>query len=141
MRLRTFPTSLLVMACLAASVSPLEAQCDSELESVFLAVARQHGLEPTAMNHPVRDATGGRRRLDVVYLPEHVWAELDSERFHRTLLDRNDDALRTTSIERAGAWRDPLRFSWWDVTERPGEVMAQVRTALDAARAGLPLGS
>jgi hypothetical protein len=98
-------------------------------------MARRHGIEPTAMNHPIRDAARRRRYLDAVYLPEHVWVELDSRRFHGTLLDRNDDALRTASIERAGVWADPLRFTWEDVTERPGEVAAQVRSAL-AARSG-----
>ena len=122
------------LRALVDELSPLEAQCDSVLESIFLDVARCHGLEPTVMNHPVRDEDGRRRRLDAVYLPERVWAELDSKRFHSTLLDRNDDAMRTNAIERAGTWTAPLRFSWWDVTERPGAVMTQVRTALAAAR-------
>jgi hypothetical protein len=114
-------------------LSPLDQQCESEFESVYLRMARRHGIEPTAMNHPVRDATGGRRRLDAVYLPERVWVELDSERFHGTLLDRNDDAIRTASIERAGEWADPLRFTWQDVTQCPTEVAGQVRAALAAA--------
>lgn len=120
---------------LVDELSPLDAQCDSEFESVYLRMARQHGIEPTAMNHPVRDGDGRRRRLDAVHLPEHVWVELDSERFHGTLLDRNDDAIRTAAIERAGEWAEPLRFTWEDVTERPTEVARQVRAALAAAAA------
>lgn len=121
------------LRALVDELSPLDAQCASEFETVYLRMARRHGIEPTAMNHPVHDATGARRFLDAVYLPEHVWVELDSERFHGTLLDRNDDALRTVSIRRAGTWPEPLRFTWQDVTERPAQVAAQVRTALSAA--------
>lgn len=116
-------------------LSPLDAQCSSEFESVYLRMAREHGVEPTAVNHPVRDAHGRRRYLDAVYLPEHVWVELDSRRFHGTLLDRNDDAIRTASIERAGEWADPLRFTWEDVTQRPAGVAGVVRRALTAAAA------
>lgn len=116
-------------------LSPLDAQCRSEFESVFLRMARRHGVEPTAMNHPIRDGDAGRRLLDAVYLPEHVWVELDSRRFHGTLLDRNDDAIRSAAIERGGAWADPLRFTWEDVTERSAEVVAQIRAALAAAEA------
>ena len=36
MRLRTFPTSLLAVACLAASVSPLEAQCEADGDVEFV---------------------------------------------------------------------------------------------------------
>lgn len=122
-------------------LSPLDAQCRSEFESVYLRMARQYGIEPTAMNHPIRDDSGGRRYLDAVYLPEHVWVELDSKRFHGTLLDRNDDATRTASIQRAGVWADPLRFTWQDVTRRPAEVAAQVRGALAAANGARRSGS
>lgn len=123
---------------LVDELSPLDAQCDSEFETVYLRMARGHGIEPTAMNLPTRDATGGRRYLDAVYLPEHVWVELDSERYHGTLLDQNDDAVRTASIEGVGEWAEPLRFTWEDVTQRPGEVAAQVRAALAATRATTP---
>lgn len=119
---------------LVDELSPLDAQCDSALETVYLRMARRYGIEPTAMNHPVRDGSGRRRYLDAVYLPEHVWVELDSERFHGTLLDRNDDTLRTISIERVGEWADPLRFTWQDVTQRPAVVADQVRAALADAR-------
>ncbi len=115
-------------------LSPLDAQCRSEFETVYLRMARRHGIEPTAMNHPIRDGNDGRRYLDAVYLPEHVWVELDSRRFHTTLLDRNDDAIRTAAIERAAVWAEPLRFTWHDVTERAPEVATQVRAALAAAR-------
>lgn len=126
---------------LVDELSPLDAQCNSEFETVYLRMARRHGIEPTAMNHPIRDEHGGRRYLDAVYLPERVWVELDSERYHGTLLDQNDDAVRTASIERAGVWADPLRFTWNDVTQRPAAVAHVVRTALAAARTTAATGS
>ncbi len=123
------------LRALVDELSPLDAQCRSEFETVYLRMARRHGIEPTAMNHPTRDAHGHRRYLDAVYLPEHVWVELDSRRFHGTLLDQNDDVLRTLAVRAAGDWPEPLRFTWEDVTDRPADVAAQVRHALEQAGA------
>lgn len=114
-------------------LSPLDAQCRTELETFYLRVARRGGIEPTAMNHPVRDATGGRRYLDAVYLPEHVWVELDGKRTHTISLDRNDDAKRTADVRGVAPWPEPLRFGWADLRDRPGGVVAEVRRALAAA--------
>jgi very-short-patch-repair endonuclease len=124
---------------LVAELSPLDAACASELEHAYLRLARAHGIEPTAMNHVVRDADGRRRVLDVVHLPERVWIELDGAAYHDGVLDRADDLRRTEAILRAGGWRAPLRFTWEDVHERPGHVVAEVRSALTAARTPPPI--
>ena len=63
MRLRTFPTSLLVMACLAASVSPLEAQCeaDGDVEFVCGPVSPRGPGPRAAVALASRLGHGGRR--------------------------------------------------------------------------------
>ncbi len=116
---------------LVDELSPLDADCRSELETRFLHVMRDGGLPPTAMNHPVTDASGRRRLIDAVYLPQRLPIELDSRRSHGTLLDWHDDLRRENDIVLVG-WRAFLRFSWADVTQRPGAVVDTVRRALAA---------
>ncbi len=113
-------------------LSPLEADCRSELESRFVQLMTRMGLPPTAMNHPVRDVRGRRRFIDAAYLPQHLPIELDSRAFHGTKVDRGDDLGRENDITLVG-WRSFLRFSWGDLHERPADVVATVRDALDAA--------
>jgi hypothetical protein len=97
-------------------LSPLEVHTREELESRFLRVVTRAGCPPTAVNHRVVDGLGGTRYLDAVWLPERVWVELDSDRFHGTRLDRIDDQRRENALKLVG-WPDPLRFSWADVTD------------------------
>lgn len=118
---------------LVDELSPLDRDCRSALETAFLRLMRGTGLPPTAMNVPVIDIDGRRRVLDAVYLPERVPIELDSRRHHGTLLDWHDDLRRENAVVLTG-YRDFLRFSWQDVTEHPGEVVARVQSALDRAR-------
>jgi predicted transcriptional regulator of viral defense system len=115
-------------------LSPLEDVTRGELESLFLRVMTRAGLPPDAMNHPIRDVGGRRRELDAVYLEVRLPVELDSRAYHGTLLDWHDDLRRENAIKLAG-WRDPLRFSYADLRDRPDEVVAMVRAALDAIHA------
>jgi hypothetical protein len=115
-------------------LSPLEAHTRGELEPLFLRVMTRAGLPPDGMNHPVRDAAGRRRELDAVYLEERLPIELDSRAYHGTLLDWHDDLRRENAVKLVG-WRDPLRFSYADLRDRPDEVVAVVRAALERIRA------
>jgi hypothetical protein len=110
-------------------LSPLEATTRGELESRFLRLATAAGLAPTAMNHPVVDADGNRRLLDAVWLPEGVFAELDSRLHHGTLVDWHDDQRRENALA-IGGFTVCLRFSWWDIQHHPGLVVATLRRAL-----------
>jgi predicted transcriptional regulator of viral defense system len=114
-------------------LSPLEEVTRGELESLFVRVMTRAGLPPDAVNHPIRDATARRRELDAVYLEERLPIELDSRAYHGTLLDWHDDLRRENAIKLAG-WRDPLRFSYADLRDRPDEVVALVRVALGEIR-------
>lgn len=125
------------LLALVDELSPLDADCRSELETAFLRLMTSARLPPTAMNHEIRDAFGRRRYLDAVYLPERVPIELDSRAAHGSLLDWHDDLRRENAVVLTG-WRDFLRFSWDDVTRHPGRVVDTVRTALAAARGRRP---
>lgn len=121
------------LLALVEELSPLDRDCRSELETVFLRLMTSSGLPPTAMNHPVTDADGRRRLLDAVYLPERVPIELDSLQAHGSLLDWHDDLRRENAVVLSG-WHDFLRFSWDDVTCHPTRVVDSVRRALANAR-------
>ncbi len=114
-------------------LSPLAAQAREELEGRFLALTTAAGLAPSALNHEVVDASGRTRYLDAVWFPERVYAELDSRRFHGTLLDWHDDLRRENAVAIAG-WRLCLRFSWWDIVEHPDEVISTLAAALESVR-------
>lgn len=118
----------------ATELSPLHAQTASELESLFVEISTAHGMAPTAMNHPVRDAFGRTRYLDAVYLPEHLPIELDGRVWHGLVTDRDDDARRENAIVLTGRWRSFVRFTWTDLTERAPQSMQVLSTALTAAR-------
>lgn len=117
-------------------LSPLEADCRSELESRFLRLVTRAGLEPTAMNHPVTDADGRQRFIDAVYLPHLVGIELDSKFAHGSRIDQNDDTARENAIVRTG-WRPLLHTNWRDVVDRPRLVIETIRAELRAAEADL----
>lgn len=110
-------------------LSPLEDTARGELESRFLRLTTAAGLAPTAMNHPVIDGDGKRRLLDAVWLPERVFAELDSRRHHGTLVDWHDDQRRENALA-IGGYRVCLRFSWWDIERHPGLVLDTLRRVL-----------
>lgn len=114
-------------------LSPLEPLAREELESRFLSLTTAAGLAPTALNFHVVDGQGRHRYLDAVWLPERVYAELDSRSFHGTLVDWHDDLRRENAVAIAG-WRLCLRFSWWDVVEHPDEVIATLEAALESVR-------
>jgi hypothetical protein len=116
-----------------AELSPLTIGTREELEWRFLHLTTRAGVPPTAVNHRVTDADGRVRYLDAVWLPEGVHAELDSRAHHGTLLDWHDDLRRENAVAIAG-FHLCLRFSWWDVVERPDLVVDTIRRALAHAR-------
>lgn len=118
----------------AAELSDLETHTRSELESRFLDVTTRAGIPPTTMNYPVSDINGDLRYLDAVWLPERLAVELDSAAFHRLATDQTDDRERGNAVLLVG-WHGPLRFTWWDVTERSDRMVSTIQSGLRVARA------
>jgi len=135
---RTFPGRGLLRS-VVDELSPLEPMAREELESLFLRVTTRAGVAPTAMNHRVTDADGRTRFLDAVWLPERIYAELDSRLFHGTLVDWHDDQRRENAVSLVG-YGPCLRFSWWDCRHHATLVVDTVRRALAAAAALPPAG-
>lgn len=121
------------LLALADELHPLDSNCRSHIETLFLHIMRKAGRPPTAMNHPVVDAFGHRRFIDAVYLPEQLPIELDSRQHHGSLLDWHDDTRRENAIVLVD-WRDFLRFSRDDLIHHPAKVVESVFRALAASR-------
>ncbi|MEJ7584076.1 MAG: DUF559 domain-containing protein [Acidimicrobiales bacterium] len=104
----------------------------SELEALGRAVLREWGLpEPQAEADLGDDDWIGR--VDLLYPDARLVIELDSRRHHSALLDRRSGQRRDNQFMARG-WR-VLRYSWWDLIERPDEVTAEIRRALRACTA------
>lgn len=113
-------------------LSPLESVSREELESLFLRLTTAAGVPPSSVNHRVVHADGRTRYLDVVWLPELVYAELDSRSFHGTLVDWHDDQRRENAVSLVG-YGPCLRFSWWDLRHHASLVLDTIRRALAPA--------
>jgi hypothetical protein len=102
-----------------------------EFARLFLLLLERAGLPDPVSEHPLVIA-GRRRRIDAAYPRERVAIELDG-RVHRLEHVAERDHVRDNQLELAG-WI-VLRFGWARFSERPGEVVAEVRAALARRRA------
>ncbi len=103
---------------------------ESELETRMLRVLRRAKLPVPVRQYAVR--LGARRfRFDLAYPELRIAIELDGLAPHYGKERWQRDHDRHNATELAG-WVT-LRFTWWDVTERPYLVVAQVRAALQRA--------
>lgn len=69
----------------------------------------------------------------MVFEEQRLVVEIDGWAYHSTPDRFQGDRTRQNRIVAAG-W-DVLRFTWRDVTERPGYVIATIRATLAAAEA------
>ena len=101
----------------------------SDLEDLFRAVLDRWAVPIGVAQHEVRNSGGlFVSRPDFAY-PGHLLAvELDSEGFHLDRLVFRRDRRKQNQLELLG-WR-VLRYTWWDLVNRPKEVADEVRTAL-----------
>ncbi len=75
----------------------------------------------------------GSFRVDVAFPASKIAVEVDGWAFHRTKERRDRDMVKANALSAAG-WR-LLTFSWEDVTQRPGYVLATISTVLVARHA------
>ena len=102
---------------------------ESELETRYLQVLRAHGVPEPVRQHKVFHKGRFLGRLDLAYPPEKVFVELDGWAFHGTRDAFQRDRARQNDMVVAG-W-SPLRFTWYDVDDRPADT---ARRTLDALR-------
>jgi very-short-patch-repair endonuclease len=98
----------------------------SPLESRFLALVRDAGLPLPRTNRPA-----GTRRVDCRWPDHGLTVELDSYRFHNSRHSWEQDRRREREARARGD--ELLRYTYGDVFERPGAMLADLRTRLKAA--------
>jgi very-short-patch-repair endonuclease len=102
----------------------------SELEERFLRLCSDRQLPQPLVNAPLHDLT-----VDFLWADARVVAELDGRGSHDTRRAFQDDRDRDSLL--AAHRYVTLRFTWWDVTQRPAVVADRLRRVL-AHRRGEP---
>ena len=101
----------------------------SDLEDLFRAVLNRWSVPIGIAQHEVHDRADALvSRPDFAYPDRLLAIELDSEGFHMNRLAFRHDRRKQNQLELLG-WR-VLRYTWWDLVNRPAEVAAEVKAAL-----------
>lgn len=95
----------------------------SELEERFLALCRSHRLPQPLVNAPLYDLT-----VDFLWAEAKLVVEVDGRGTHATRRAFQDDRDRDSLLAVHGY--QTLRFTWLDVTRRPGVVAHRLRKVL-----------
>ena len=105
----------------------------SALEALGREVFRGGGLPEPLIERNLGDDEDWIGRVDFLYPAAKLVIELDSDRHHSSLLDRQSDLRRDNRFAARG-WR-VQRYTWWDLTNHPAEVVRLVAQALKAGAA------
>jgi very-short-patch-repair endonuclease len=100
----------------------------SAAERVTTDLLRRGGIGGWLANQPIHDGRGLIGIGDIVFEAIKLVVELDGRAFHVTPEHFQRDRRRQNRLIAAG-WT-VLRFTWWDLTERPDDVLAQIRAAV-----------
>jgi Protein of unknown function (DUF559) len=112
----------------------VDPRAESPLESLLRLLLARHGL-PRPLSQAEVATRSGRviARVDLLFPgPSPLVVEADG-RPHQKSWDARADRRRQNALVNAGC--RVLRFTWRDVCDRPGDVVALVRSALPGARA------
>jgi very-short-patch-repair endonuclease len=121
------------VARLAAVLDRTDGRRDAEtwLEQQALRLMRRAGLPAPRCQRTVRSGPGGVARLDLSWEDLRLVVEVDGHATHATRRQRQRDGERSARLVLAG-WR-VVRFTYEDVVERPGYVVATLRALLAGA--------
>ena len=120
-------TGSTTLRCLIDERGDGEIAIASRLERRGLAVLLDAGLPHPVLEHPAPWSES--QRIDAAYPEEKVGIEWDSMRWHTQVAAFQRDRVRDRLALLKG-WR-VFRFTWHDVTERPSDVVATIRAALN----------
>lgn len=101
---------------------------DSEMETLFLRLAKRYRLVPDRSHAVIYDQTVRVKEVDFVYSGARLAIELDSFKHHSDLDPFDKDREVNVVLQRLG-WR-VLRFTWRHLTKDPDWVFAEIRHAL-----------
>lgn len=95
----------------------------SPAERLFVRLLKAAGITGWKANYPLAGYV-----VDFVFLAQKVAIEIDGWAFHTDPEAFGNDRIRQNSISLLG-WK-VLRFTWFDLTEHPERVIAELRHAL-----------
>jgi very-short-patch-repair endonuclease len=104
-------------------------RADSAAERLLISLLRDAGLTGSEHGRPFE-----RWVIDIAFPEAKLAIEVDSWAWHVDVERFRADRRKGNALVRAG-WQ-LLRFTWHDLTNRPGYVIAEIRAALLAAAAG-----
>ena len=93
---------------------------------LLIELLNDDGISGWIANHPV-----GGYVVDIAFPGLRIAIEVDGWAFHSDRQVFQSDRVRQNQIALLG-WQ-VLRFTWFDLTERPQRVLAQIRRAICAA--------
>ncbi|MGZ5384271.1 MAG: hypothetical protein ACXWH0_09840 [Acidimicrobiia bacterium] len=110
---------------------------ESELEDLFRKAWSAPGRPEPATQFRIEDFTGSFVcRADFAFPDAMLRIELDSETYHMDRPTFRRDRSVQNRTELLG-WRT-LRYTWWDLTTRPAEVVREVARALGISPSPVP---
>ncbi len=124
-----YPLSRSRAAKVSAALTLADARSESALETRLRLVLVRAGLAPEVLQLNVLDRTGKWiARVDMAWPSRRLVVEADGRDPHDKPEALYRDRERQNDLSPAG-WT-LLRFTWFDVTHRPGYVVARVRAVL-----------
>ena len=100
-------------------------------ERRFIALLKDARIRSWGVNHRWNPAND-RTTVDIAFVAEKLAVEIDGWAWHHSPDRFQRDRAKQNQLVGAG-WT-VLRFTWLDLTDRPDDIIRQVRAALDAAR-------
>jgi hypothetical protein len=107
---------------------------ESGLEDDFLTLVVDNGLPEPRLQVEMFDDDGFIGRVDDLWGPQMVIAEVDSDWLHTAPLDEEADALRDKRLRALGY--EIVRFSEYQIRHRPEYVLRELRQKLSPTRSG-----
>ncbi|WP_328809667.1 type IV toxin-antitoxin system AbiEi family antitoxin domain-containing protein [Rhodococcus sp. NBC_00294] len=100
-----------------------ESGARSEAERLVVRLLTVSGLRGWVVNHPF-----GGYVLDIAFPLQRLAIEIDGWAFHSDTAAFQRDRIRQNVL--SASWT-VLRYTWRDLTERPGDVIAEIRALVD----------
>jgi len=100
-------------------------------ERRFILLLKGAGIRGWRVNYPWTSAND-KTTVDIAFVTERLAIEIDGWAWHHSPDRFQRDRAKQNQLVGAG-WT-VLRFTWFDLTNRPDDVIRQVRAALDIAR-------
>jgi len=100
-------------------------------ERRFIALLKEAGVRGWRVNYAWNPAND-RTTVDIAFVTERLAIEIDGWAWHHSPDRFQRDRAKQNQLVGAG-WT-VLRFTWFDLINRPDDVIRQVRAALDIAR-------